>query len=64
MTISLDKKKIKQNLNISDISEVKDDTTIRQAAELLLDPRNPYLILENRDKIVTPWDIVMKTLSF
>lgn len=57
-------KKIKQNLNISDISEVKDDTTIRQAAELLLDPRNPYLILENRNKIVTPWDIVMKTLSF
>ncbi|HSF51048.1 MAG TPA: CBS domain-containing protein [Nitrososphaeraceae archaeon] len=57
-------KKIKQNLNLSDISEVKDDTTVSQAAQLLLDPRNPYLILENRNKIVTPWDIVMKTLSF
>jgi CBS domain-containing protein len=58
----ISQKKIKQNLTISNISEVKDDTTVRQAAELLLDPRNPYLILENRNKIVTPWDIVMKTL--
>jgi len=57
-------KKIKQNLTISNISEVKDDTTVRQAAQLLLDPRNPYLILKDRNKIVTPWDIVMKTLSF
>ena len=48
---------------------VKSDTTISSAAELLMDVRNPCLILEGNGKeeehdyIVTPWDVVMKTLK-
>jgi CBS domain-containing protein len=41
--------------------KVKYDTTRSRAAELLMDIRNPCLILED-NSIVSPWDIVMKTL--
>jgi hypothetical protein len=47
--------------------KVKHDTTVSEAAELLMDIHNPCLILEEeREKkdnsIVTPWDVVMKTV--
>ena len=49
---------------ISCIKKVKCDTTTSKAAELLMDMRNPCLILEGKEyddySIVTPWDIVMK----
>jgi CBS domain-containing protein len=51
------------------IAQVKSNTTVSKAAELLLDIHNPCLILKNNEKeeehnhIVTPWDIVMKTLK-
>ena len=51
------------------ITQVKSNTTVSKAAELLMDIHNPCLILKNNEKgeehnyIVTPWDIVMKTLK-
>ena len=55
------------HLNMISAKKVKYDTTTSGAAELLMDIRNPCLILEEDDEkkdnsIVTPWDIVMKTL--
>ncbi|MGD1834624.1 MAG: CBS domain-containing protein [Nitrososphaeraceae archaeon] len=52
--------KIENNLQINPGLEIKEDTLIKNAAKLLSDRKNPYLIIEGRDRIVTPWDIVMK----
>ncbi|MFZ0514729.1 MAG: hypothetical protein WAM14_24205 [Candidatus Nitrosopolaris sp.] len=59
---------IVDNLDIISPSIVKSNTTVSRAAELLMDIRNPYLILEGNEKeehhyIITPSDIVMKTLK-
>jgi predicted transcriptional regulator len=58
---------IVDNLNIISATAVESNTTVSRAAELLMDIHNPCLILEDNEKgehnrIVTPWDIVMKTL--
>jgi CBS domain-containing protein len=58
---------IVDNLDIISPTTVKSNTTVSRAAELLMDIHNPYLILEDNEKgehnyIITPWDIVMKTL--
>ena len=52
------------HLDMISVIKVKSDTTISKAAELLMDIRNPCLILEEGqdNSIVTPWDIVMRTL--
>ena len=55
------------HLDILSIKKVKYDTTTSKAAEFLMDMRNPCLILEDKEygsdySIVTPWDIVMKTV--
>jgi len=46
------------------MAPIKSDTTVSKAAELLMDIRTPCLISEDDTDyhIVTPWDIVMKTL--
>ncbi len=60
---------IVNHLDIISMARVKSETTISKAAELLLDIRNPCLISEgykgdDTDRyIVTPWDVVMKTLK-
>ncbi|MGH9973633.1 MAG: CBS domain-containing protein [Nitrososphaeraceae archaeon] len=41
--------------------KVKENTTVSQAAELLMDINTPCLLLEG--SIITPWDIVMKTID-
>jgi CBS domain-containing protein len=57
------------HLDIISMARVKSETTISKAAELLLDIRNPCLISEGykgedtNHYIVTPWDVVMKTLK-
>jgi CBS domain-containing protein len=55
------------HLNMRSIKRIKCDTTASKAAELLMDIRNPCLVLEDKEyddgdnySIVTPWDIVMK----
>jgi CBS domain-containing protein len=58
---------IVDNLDIISATSVKSNTPVSRAAELLMDIHNPCLILENNEKgeynyVVTPWDIVMKTL--
>jgi CBS domain-containing protein len=54
------------HLDTISATKVNCHTTISNAAELLMDIRNPCLILEEDDEkdnsIVTPWDIVMRTL--
>ena len=58
------------HLDIISIAQVKSNTTVSKAAELLMDIRNPCLISggnkgekETDNYIVTPWDVVMKTLK-
>ena len=58
---------IVDNLDIISATTVKSNTTVSRAAELLMDINNPCLISEDSEKgehsyIITPWDIVMKTL--
>jgi CBS domain-containing protein len=52
---------IGEYLKIYPIEEVSQDYSIKAAASLLTEMERPFLILEGKDKIVTPWDIVMKT---
>jgi CBS domain-containing protein len=57
------------NMDMISLTEVKSNAIVSNAAELLMEIRNPCLILENQEErepynsIVTPWDIVMKTLK-
>jgi hypothetical protein len=56
------------HLDMISAKKVKYDTTTSKAAELLMDIRNPCLISEEDDEekdncIVTPRDIVMKTVK-
>jgi CBS domain-containing protein len=57
------------HLDIISMARIKSETTVSKAAELLLDIRNPCLISEGNNGedtdhyIVTPWDVVMKTLK-
>ncbi len=59
---------IANNLDIISATTVNSNTTVSSAAELLMDVHNPCLILGGNEKeehnyIITPWDIVMKTLK-
>ena len=49
------------DLDLIPISIISDDISITEAAKLLMDVRTPCLLFENG--IVTPWDIVMKTIG-
>ena len=55
------------HLDMISMAQVKSNTTVSKAAELLMDIRRPCLISEGDEDtdhcIVTPWDIVMKTLE-
>jgi CBS domain-containing protein len=42
-------------------NRISDNTTVSKAAELLMDINTPCLLLNK--SIVTPWDIVMKTIE-
>jgi CBS domain-containing protein len=53
--------RVAENLDIYPMREVPQDISIKVAANLLTEMERPFLILEGKDKIVTPWDIVMKT---
>jgi CBS domain-containing protein len=53
---------IGEHLKMYPIKEIPPDKSIDTAASLLTDMERPFLILEGKDEIVTPWDIVMKTL--
>ena len=57
------------HLDMMSITQIKPNTTVSKAAELLMDIRTPCLISEEvreeetNNYIVTPWDVVMKTLK-
>ena len=49
------------DLDLIPVSKMDDDITITKAAKLLMDIRKPCVLFEN--SIVTPWDVVMKTIG-
>ena len=49
------------DLDLIPVSKMDDDITITKAAKLLMDIRTPCVLFEN--SIVTPWDVVMKTIG-
>ena len=49
------------DLDLIPISIISDDITISKAAKLLMDIRTPCVLFEK--SIVTPWDVVMKTIG-
>jgi predicted transcriptional regulator len=50
-----------EDLDLISISVISDDITISEVAKLLMDIRTPCVLFEN--SIVTPWDVVMKTIG-
>lgn len=60
---TLEDLEILNNFKIPLTIEIKKDSSISIAANQLNNLKHSYLILEGNDRIVTPWDIVMKTLS-
>lgn len=59
---------VNDHLEMISATKVKSNTAVSNAAELLMEIGNPCLILEEEQEeenysIVTPWDIVMKTLK-
>ena len=60
---SLEDLEVVHNFKIPRMFEIKENSTISKAANHLKDLKHSYLLLEGKDRIVTPWDIVMKTLS-
>jgi CBS domain-containing protein len=51
------------DLDMIQIRETKNDITLRGAAQYLMDVKNPFLVLEGKDSIITPWDLVMRTIG-
>jgi CBS domain-containing protein len=41
----------------------KSDISIMEAAQCLMDIKNQFLVLEGNEYIVTPWDLIMKTVG-
>ena len=60
---TLEDLEVLNNFKIPQTIEIKEDSSISIAANQLKNLKHSYLILEGNDRIVTPWDIVMKTLS-
>jgi len=57
------------HLDMISARKVKYDTIVSKASELLMDIRNPFLFLGEKEEIkrdnfiITPWDLVMKILD-
>ncbi len=60
---TLENLEILNNFKTPRMFEIKEDSSISKAANHLKNLKHSYLLLEGKDRIVTPWDIVMKTLS-
>ena len=60
---TLEDLEVLNNFKIPQTIEIKEDSSIGNAANHLKNLKHSYLILEGNDRIVTPWDIVMKTLT-
>lgn len=50
-----------EHIDMIPAMEVRDDTSSQEAARLLMDIGNPCLLLGG--SVVTPWDLVMKTIG-
>jgi hypothetical protein len=51
------------DLDMIHIDETKNDITVREAALYLMGIRNPFLVLEGKNSIITPWDLVLRTIG-
>jgi CBS domain-containing protein len=49
------------DLDIIQVHATKSHITMVEAARYLMDIKNPFMVLDGNEYIVTPWDLVMKT---
>ena len=49
------------DLDTLQIPTMRSNITILEAAQYLMDIKNQFLVLEGNERIVTPWDLIMKT---
>lgn len=51
------------SLDITQTHVTRNNITIMEAAQYLMDIKNQFLVLEGIERIVTPWDLIMKTAA-
>ena len=51
------------DLDIIQMRATKSHITMVEAAQYLMDIKNPFMVLDGNEYIVTPWDLVMKTVG-
>ncbi len=51
------------SLDITQTQVTRSNITIMEAAQYLMDIKNQFLVLEGIERIVTPWDLIMKTAA-
>ena len=51
------------DLDIIQMRATKSHITMVEAAQYLMDIKNPFMVLDGNEYIVTPWDFVMKTVG-
>jgi CBS domain-containing protein len=51
------------DLDIIQVHATKSHITMVEAARYLMDIKNPFMVLDGNEYIVTPWDLVMKTVG-
>lgn len=51
------------DLDIIQMHATKSHITMVEAARYLMDIKNPFMVLDGNEYIVTPWDLVMKTVG-
>ena len=51
------------DLDIIQVHATKSHSTMVEAARYLMDIKNPFMVLDGNEYIVTPWDLVMKTVG-
>ena len=50
------------DLDIIQISPIRSNITLVEAAQYLMDIKNQFLVLEGNERMITPWDLVMRTI--
>jgi CBS domain-containing protein len=51
------------DLDMIPMYETKNDITVREAAQYLMNVKNPCLLLGGKNSIVTPWDLVIRAIG-
>jgi CBS domain-containing protein len=51
-----------RDLDIIQIRPTRSNITVVEAAQYLVDIKNQFLVLEGNERIITPWDLVMRAI--